>query len=221
MQTVSAIGTIPAMVRNDLGLYEGDLVYYFQVLFRKARNLYMPYHNARHVMHVTWMCHEALLFHKNAGVPLHKRDGRSLLIAAISHDFDHTGRGGNDDVNIELAVRGLRASIAECDRPFLSEIEQLIRWTRFPYNVPEKDLNILGLILRDADVSQAFSVAWIQQVVFGLAEEWGKAPIEILGMQKGFLQNLKFHTNWAKTQFGQELIEKKIAEAEELLAILK
>jgi len=34
---------------NEENLYEGNLIYYFQVLFFMAKNLYNPYHNFRHM----------------------------------------------------------------------------------------------------------------------------------------------------------------------------
>ena len=76
-------------------------------------------------------------------------------------------------------------------------------------------------ILRDADMGQSFAMAWIQQVIFGLAEEWGKQPIEILGMQAGFLGSLEFHTNWGKKMFPQSQIDIKVAEAKEMMDLLK
>jgi len=46
-------GDLPQIIANDEKLYEGDLIYYFQVLFLKANNLYNPYHNFRHMSHVS------------------------------------------------------------------------------------------------------------------------------------------------------------------------
>ncbi|MDP3954167.1 MAG: hypothetical protein Q8Q06_01980 [bacterium] len=144
-----------------------------------------------------------------------------ILIAALFHDFDHSGRVGQDDLEIERAVRGLRANILGIDKYFQNDIEHLIRATEFPYKVPSSELTLEAQILRDADLSQALSVAWIQQVVFGLAEEMRKTPLEILKMQEGFLSNLKFSTDWAKQAFTQESIELKIEESRELLEILE
>ncbi len=146
---------------------------------------------------------------------------RNLLIAILFHDFDHSGMLGEDDLNIERAVRGLQKHILPKDLPFLGEISALIREaTQYPYVVAADQLSLSGQILRDADVSQVFSVAWIQQVIIGLASEWGKTPIDVLKMQEPFLRTLKFHTQWAKEQFPQRDIEAKIAEAHELIKLL-
>jgi len=100
-------------------------------------------------------------------------------------------------------------------------IVEIIRGTEFPYKVTSEMLTLSGQIIRDADLSQNFSVAWIQQVVFGLAEEWGKNPIEVLKMQEGFMNNvLHYITEWGQQRFPTSDIEGKIAEARALVEIL-
>jgi hypothetical protein len=70
-------------------------------------------------------------------------------------------------------------------------------------------------------MSQALCEAWIQQIVFGLSAEWNKKPIEILEAQSAFHKNLEFHTEWAQKMFPQKAIDDKIAEALDLLELLK
>ncbi|HEY4515380.1 MAG TPA: HD domain-containing protein [Candidatus Paceibacterota bacterium] len=210
-------GTLPEVIVNDDALYLGDLKYYFRAIFRHARNLEHPYHNFRHLFHVFWLCYQACLFYRER---LSARDMRNLLIAAMFHDFDHSGRAGNDDLNIELAIRGLKKHVAEMDMPYLDEICALIRLTEFPPTSATEPQDLLGEIMRDADMGQTFSVAWIQQVVFGLAREAGIKPIEMLARQKPFLSATKFYTEWGRMMFGPKTIEDKITEAEALLVIL-
>ncbi|MDP1690286.1 MAG: hypothetical protein Q8L52_03760 [bacterium] len=212
-----SIGSIPEIIRNDGHLYEGDLVRYFQILFHHAQNVKHPYHNFRHVSHVLWLCYKACLFYRDV---LTAREMRNLLIAALFHDFDHSGQFGNDDLNIERAIRSLRNYILQVDRPFLEKIAELIHATEYPYVVPLEKLTLCGKILCDADMSQALSVAWIQQVIFGLSAEWNKKPIEVLKIQKPFLMGLTFHTVWAHHQFPKREIEAKIKEARELFELL-
>ena len=145
---------------------------------------------------------------------------RNLLIASLFHDFDHSGTMGDDDLNIIKAIRGLEKHIVLADKSSLEEIKGIIRATQYPYDVASDKLNLSGQIIRDADLSQAFSVAWIQQVIFGLAAEWGKKPIEVLGSQTPFLKSLRLHTKWAQIQFPQETIDGKIQEVQELLELL-
>jgi len=210
--------SLPEAIRNDGRLYQGNLVHYARVLFHHAQNLAHPYHNFRHMFHVLWLVHEACRFYRDELTP---REMRNALVAALFHDYNHSGMFGDDDLNIERAIRGLRRHVATEDLPYIEVIVELIRGTQFPNVVPSDELDLCGKILRDADLSQAFSVAWIQQVVFGLAAEWGRKPIEVLRMQEPFHRNLAFQTEWARTTFTQDAVDAKIREARELLELLE
>ena len=89
-------------INNSEDLYTGDLRYYFKQLFysRGANN---PYHNIRHSLDVFLKGYDAIKYYGN--IPMD--DARALLIACMLHDFNHSGRAGNDDLNIELAIRGI------------------------------------------------------------------------------------------------------------------
>ncbi len=211
-------GSVPGIIRNVAELYEGNLVKYFQIVFKQAQNLKHPYHNFRHMLHVVWQCHRACEFYKDTLTP---RQMRNLLVAAHFHDFDHSALYGEDQLNIKRAILGFKFHILTEDVDSVEDIVFIIKATECPYAILPDDLNLEGKIIRDADLSQAFSVAWVQQVVFGLAAEWRKEPIEVLRMQKKFHLNLRFHTEWAQGAFPQSEIDGKIAEAEELLAVLE
>jgi hypothetical protein len=210
-------GSIVEIVRNDRAIYDGDLIHYFRVLVKKARNLQNPYHNFRHLGHVMWLCYRACEYYADK---LTMRERRALLIAALLHDFDHTGKSVPDSENIARAVMGLVENLLPEDQDIFFEIVRIIKATEYPYTVPESDLNLPCMIIRDADMSQSFSVAWIQQTIFGLSEEWGKPPLEVLKIQKPFHEKLRFLTDWARKEFPQEVIDRKIAEAEELVNLL-
>ena len=218
----SVSGDIAAIIGNDRGLYVGDLVGYFHALFFDATNLDRPYHNLRHMLHVTWLCYQAAQFYQDRLTP---RQIRNLLIAALFHDFDHPGQPhpGADDpdaINIDLAIAGLRRHIAADDRPFLPAIEALIEATHYPYTISSAELDLSGRIIRDADLAQALSPVWIQQIVIGLARERRASPLEVLQQQPGFLSALSFNTEWARERFPPHAVAEKIGEAERLLALL-
>ena len=61
----------------------------------------------------------------------------------------------------------------------------------------------------------------VEIVVIGLAEERGAKAIEILRVQEAFLDDLAFHTRWARQMFPPELIKAKIGEAEKLVRLLE
>src|SRR5215469_62698 len=109
----SETGDIPEIIGNDRGLYEGDLAAYFRALIFHATNLVRPYHNLRHMLHVTWLCYQAAEFYRDRMTP---RQIRNLLIAALFHDFDHPGHShpgeqDPDGINIKIAITGLRRYI--------------------------------------------------------------------------------------------------------------
>ena len=216
--TAMVCGNLPEIIRNDHNLYEGNVVGYFQAIFNHAQNLLHPYHNFRHMFHVMWLCYQACIFYAST---LSRREMRDLIIAAMFHDFDHSGMMGSDDLNIERAVRGFEKYIAREDQAHAENIISLIHVTEYPYQIASKNLSLCGQIIRDADLSQALSPAWIQQVIFGLAAEWQKKPIEVLKDQGAFHKNLKLHTEWARQMFSQADVDRKITEAGELLDLLE
>jgi len=223
MQHSQVAGDIPELIENEDDLYEGDLTHYFRALFLKAANLNNPYHNLRHTLHVLWLCHKACRYYENELTP---RQMRMLLIAALFHDFDHPGRphpgkADPDRINIGIAIAALRRHITPEDRALLPDIEAIIEATHYPYDVASDELDLLGQIIRDADLAQALSPVWIQQIVIGLAQEWGAQPIAVLKSQVPFLSNLRFNTEWARRLFPPQLLAAKIREAQELLRLLE
>lgn len=216
-------GDIPDIIANSEHLYDGDLAGYLRVLFFSANNLGNPYHNFRHMLHVVWLCHQACRFYRDTLTP---RQMRTLLIAALFHDFDHPGHPhpgveDPDHVNIDIAVTALQRHIEPADRPLLPAVEGLVRITKFPYAVGGDPLDLLGQILRDADLAQALNPVWIQQVVIGLAREQELTPLQMLKAQEPFLSRLSFTTEWARTLYPRDLIDRKVEEAQKLLRLLE
>jgi hypothetical protein len=218
IRSSTCTGDIPSVYANDAGLYEGTLEHYLNVVF-DAPNAEHPYHNTRHMTHVTWLCHDACCFYQDEWTP---RQMRNLLIAASFHDYGHSGTFGYDYLNIERALHGLKDNILPEDKEHLDDIVSLIKPTEFPYTIPSEALTDLrALVLRDADVSQSLSIAWIQQVLIGLAREWKKPVREVLLMQEPFLSKLTFHTSWARHRWPNTDIQSKIREAQRLVSMLK
>lgn len=209
---------LSSIINNDEGLYEGNLRHYFKGIFysRGANN---PYHNIRHSCDVVLKCYEALKFYKDKGEPIPLRDARSLLCAAIAHDLNHSGRAGNDDLNIQLAIRSWTKLCLVEDQDL--NVVWHIRATEFgpTGHVYAFDNDPLTLkILRDADLSQICSVAWIRMIIFGLSEEMNMLPIDMLRMQETFLSKVRFESEWG--QRFAPLIQEKIEESRELIEIL-
>lgn len=208
--------TITEVVINTDQRYEGNLREYFKILFTEPVNTVHPYHNIRHMLHVAWECYDGADFHQ-----LNPREFRNLLIAALFHDFNHSGQmTGNDDLEIERALRALRKYILADDRSSLCVIEDLIKSTQFPHIVREDELSVSAKILRDSDMSQSFSTAWIQQIIFGLSKEMRVSPRKFLSEQVVFLSQIRFVSLWGKTRF-EPLRRKRVKEVMDLLEILQ
>ncbi len=212
-------GSLPKIIRNHENRYEGDLRHWFATVMNHATNLRGPYHNFRHMFHVTYLCHDALAWHQQFEPGrISGHEGRVLMVSAVTHDVDHTNRAGNDDINIERATAFLKAHALKEDQLILPLIIRTIRRaTRYPYVVPSDELTQIEQILRDADMSQALDPVWIQEVIFGLGQEFGKSPVAMLQLQEVFLGNVKFSTEWARLRFPTEAIDAKRAEARDLL----
>lgn len=210
-------GSIPEIVRNDSQVYEGNLIYYFRIIFNHASNLHNPYHNFGHLFYVMWRCHQACVFYKKM---MSKREMRNLLIASMFHDIDHTGKAVPDAVNIARASDRLREYYAQEDENELHHILSIMKGSEYPYFVSSENSSLAIQILRDADASQVLGPAWIQHIVFGLAAERGKTPREMLEEELEFLGNLKFHTAWAQKLFPPQVVGNKMKEVEELLDLL-
>ena len=205
--------TLIDVIENNYDLYEGDLKYYYRIFWDHANNLDLSYHNYRHTMHVLYMCYEAAKWHC-----VTRLDTRSLLIAAIFHDFNHTGTPGHDDLKVQLAIRELEKYILASDMPQIDTIKRLINTTEYPPKDGVSDL--LEGIIRDADASQALCESWIQQVIFGLSAEWGVDRLQVFKMQEKFLSSIQWNTDWAAVKYTNSAIKAKIAEGKAHIRLL-
>lgn len=216
-RTQGVRGEIPAIIRNRAQAYEGDLGDYFRIIFNRANNLFKPYHNFGHLFYVLWRCHQACIYYK---YELSERERRNLLIAAMFHDADHTGRKVPDIVNITRAVVSLKKHCSFEDKSHFLDIADIIRESEYPYRIPSSQSRLTVQILRDADASQALSPTWFQHTIFGLAAERGTTPFEILNNEVTYLTNLRFTTEWAQKLFPQYMIEDKLAETRDFLSLI-
>lgn len=126
------------IINNEHGRYSQHLRWYFKKIM-ECPNANMSYHNVRHTLHVLWEAYDGAIQYNIPGTQL-----RRLLVAALYHDYDHTGKlnQGGDIVNIERAVAGFKDHINNQDNPytldkgneeFCRDVEILIRSTEYPY----------------------------------------------------------------------------------------
>ena len=217
MQKQEWTGSTADIANNIGGLYEGNLRHYLKVVF-EAPNVHNGYHGFRHMTHVTWVVYMACVYYKDR---LTERQMRNLLIAALFHDYDHTGVKGPDAVNIARAIAALWIHILPEDVLYIHEITAIMEVTMYPHEGDAENFTLEQRIMRDADMSQAFEPAWIGEIVFGYGSELGIPPVQMLQNQLAFLEDLHFLTSFGEEKYGEQAISAKRAETYELLHILQ
>ena len=168
----------------------------------------LPYHDNFHSKRV--LCY-AITGANYYGLSI--KDKKILGMASLFHDFNHTGSGKDDSINIEIAKE---AFLNYCrinkirDLEFKCKVISCINATRFPYTeVPE---NLLCKIIRDADVLQGiFCPSYIENIVLLLFKEMGynindkDQLIEIFDKQEKFMVNCTFLTDWANDEYKVQM----------------
>lgn len=210
------VNYIAKIINNNEGLYEGDLRYYYKIVFH-ASNVKNPYHNFRHMIHVMCSVYEAAKFCRYPTF-FGARRFRAILLGGLVHDYGHSGQMGNDHHEVLTTISLFREFALEEDKYILDEVEELVLATEFPYS--NQPISPGAGILRDADASQAFSDAWLQQNVFGLASEMNIPTVICLEKEIEYLQNLKFYSDWGREVLFPK-VSRKIFEVKELLDLLQ
>lgn len=185
---------------NELELQE---IYKYVMTTNKSK--YLPYHNNFHLEQV---CKYALLNSEYENISIEEQ--KLLAIAALFHDYNHSGSGKNDDDNIREAVSGFLDYQYNSKNELKSE-EKLVVWkaiksTRYPYLTEGTELPLLDKILRDADILQSlFCQNYINGVVGAIATESNMTIEVMLKVQIQFLENTKFLTNFATINVNKQL----------------
>lgn len=171
------------------------------------------YHNNEHMINV--FNNAMMLFD-------HYKDEYGLItyhklvlgLAALFHDFNHSGGKLKDSENIELALVALKEFLNEMGKSDLyDDIKDIIIATEFPHL--DMDLDILQKIIRDADTMGGIIDGW-KSVVSSLASEYNKTLVEFIPTQIKFLDTVKFNTDYCN-QLLQSNKEKIIEELNKLL----
>ena len=168
------------------------------------------YHNLFHLENVTNTAINGAIFHNLESIEI-----ENIAIAALFHDFNHSGGEKSDDENIQLAINGLHNFIKgfeyvglNFDVKRLNRIVNLIKITRYSYENQCKDLTIQEQILRDSDVLQGlFCENYVHGVVLSIAKESKIDLVTALKKQEAFLNNFEFCTEWAKFIQGSRLYQ--------------
>lgn len=151
------------------------------------------YHNNEHMINV--FNNAMILFNHYKDeyklTPYHKL---VLGLAALFHDFNHSGGKLKDSENIELALVALKEFLVTINKSDLyDDIKNIIIATEFPHL--DIDLDILQKIIRDADTMGGIIEGW-KSVVTNLASEYNKTLVEFIPSQIKFLDTVKFNTDY-------------------------
>ncbi|MFA6235436.1 MAG: hypothetical protein WC824_14770 [Bacteroidota bacterium] len=196
-----------------------DLVPWWGEFLKSNPSLNIPYHNLQHTIYMVEDAYEGAMTEglvPNENHPLL----RAHLLAAIYHDWGHTGgvihlnpklRGTEtgpgiseafpDSENIRIALDKVHAMNALGFWPAGVSLDQVfkgIQATEFPYNVPPENLSLSGRILRDADFMTNWRQTMLPHVMCGLAQELGYSLREFLVGRRAFNEGMEACTDWGK-----------------------
>lgn len=169
--------------------------------YNRAKEL--PYHNWYHTMCMVNRCLDGANYHN-----LPYQSMRALFVAALFHDYNHSGGEEEDSINIFRATTGLKNCGINRNIDFY-EVEELIRVTEYPYVLPP--VCIEQRIIRDADLMQGFFIeTWEAMIIDGLREEMQvklKAEItrrEMCEGQIAFLRKAVAWSDWGHNEFFEK-----------------
>lgn len=166
-----------------------------------------PYHGNAHMQYVALA---AAQLYQMECVPEGGYDETSLaeiVVAALLHDYGHSGGELDDEKNIEIAIdSGLDEMYETLDnqfgKGFTERVASHIRCTQYPF-VYEPE-NRVQQCLRDADAMQSFEPDGVSIIMEGLRAEMQvsrKQPISRKDMAEGqikFLEGVVYFTDTAK-----------------------
>jgi hypothetical protein len=194
---IEARDVCEALVRTILEPY--DLLRAYAHVCAENPSNELPYHNLHHTNCLVMNCAEGAV---DASLP--KESRRALLLAAVFHDFAHSGGKEKDAINIRAALEGLRAyhatdaTVGGC----LGEVTRIIESTEFP--PVAAPVTPSERIIRDADMMQIYMPGWREHVMVGLRKEIEVATgkpmslAEMVRVQVRFMESVSWHTSWAR-----------------------
>lgn len=151
----------------------------------------LPYHGIDHLFVVFETAH--MIYNSEFGM-LDLVNELELYVAALFHDYNHSGGKLKDSENITNAINGLRTYVLQNGASFnVKEVEYLIRATEFPYTVADENLTVGAKILRDADMGYMIQNISIVKLFQGLRVEFGKELSTFIDEQFKFYDNMNFY----------------------------
>ena len=164
----------------------------------------LPYHNLLHTLSMVDSCFKAASFYNLPLISI-----RQLCVAALFHDYDHSGGKLPDSENIKAAIAGFNIQNSMVGHPnyieFATTVPRFISVTEYPYVVVPHCIE--EKILRDCDLLSIMYDDWYERVVIGLGQEMcvkaGRVITEreMIEGQLEFLSKVTMFTDWGKQKF--------------------
>lgn len=185
--------------------------HYYHVRSTNPAN-YLPYHNWYHALCMVLNCYNAANYYN---LPLASM--RAVCVAALWHDYNHSGGKHNDTVNVANAIKHFRnyhlgmwsAATRDLDGD-LSHVPSIIAVTEYPYVC--EPYGIEQRIIRDADLMQVLQPTWYEMCITGLGKEMsvklGKEVTEkeMVDGQLNFLKNITLYTQWGNETLSSAVL---------------
>lgn len=161
----------------------------------------LPYHNVRHISYMTWLTYGFLIA---ATIKVTDHEFKHALVAAMFHDFNHSGGTQLDQFNIERAIDGYHLGKEALGITDLDDalVERYISVTEFPFC--RTPVNYVEGALRDADALYPLSSGDPDIILTGLRTEMEiklnrKVPLqEMVEGQIAWYDNLETFTEVGK-----------------------
>lgn len=183
-----------------------------------------PYHNNNHMLFVCDMClkiYDDYISKNRESIAVIEENKLILSLAALFHDFNHSGGKQLDSENIKLAIEGFYNFYSFCVDLDLTmslflfdKIIAVIECTQFPH-FPISDKAILCNIIRDADTISRIYDGW-ENSLRNICKEINKSVESMIPIQHKFIHNLTF-----KTEYAQKISSERKKDVLNQLLLLK
>lgn len=196
------------------------LSHVWQYYVDKCTSTALPYHNRYHTMTMVKNVAEAADYYY-----LLRTWKDSLIVAAIFHDFNHSGGVQNDRVNITNARREFNYFYTNYHQgPAENSInpvfvDQMIETTMFVGGeFPNEPTDLIQQIIRDADLLQISEPNWYDMVIEGIRAELVNGGLtlsedQMVRGQIDFMKkHFKFYTEWGKARWNSPVVQTRVAQ---------
>lgn len=160
----------------------------------------LPYHNNTHILTVVKWCGRIL-----GAKDLSSDLNRALLLAALFHDFRHSGGSRSDADNIQVAIAGMRDFYNKHVKvhPYMLDLaERCILVTEYPFI--HEPTSPIQRIIRDADILQSFEPNYKEMLLEGLRYELVRSSGQKMSRRQyvektvEFMESVTFYTEEAQ-----------------------